>query len=174
MRNNLFMVSGFSKTWFGNPVMFLIAVNPLAQPVLMFRNKLLRYLSFCQICWHLAMCSKIVKRWWADSLVGCEVLGNWSWINFLSSLCIGFSVLASPCMSDNTCLVFQFLQFGTGLSTGFTQSDYLLFVQPSFLYLEHWTSNERDFFFFQAFFPQEVSLLMDLIVVCKMFLHSKE
>lgn len=154
MRNNLFMVSGFSEAWFGNPVMFGTAVNLLAQPVLMFKNKLLRYLSFCQTCWHLAVCSKIVKRWRTDSLVGCEVLGNWNWISFLSSLCIGFSVLASPCVSDNACLVFQLLQFGTGLSTGFTQCHYLSFVQSSFPYLEQWTSSEKDIFI-KYFFPQE-------------------
>lgn len=84
-------------------------------------------------------------------------------------------LLASPpCVAGNTRLVFQFVQFGTGLSTGFTYCSYLL---PSVRSSFHIRSNEQAmeemlFFFPQAFFPKKISLLMDLL--CKTFLNSKD
>lgn len=124
---------------------------------LIFRTYLLRYLPLCSICLHLVTNSKIAKTWRSNSLIGCRVPGKWSKISFLSSSCIGFSVLASPpCISDNAYLIFQFVWFGTGLSSGFTQCDLSSSICTVIIPVI-WSNQQamKEILFFKHFFPRK-------------------
>lgn len=144
---------------------------------LIFRTYLLRYLSLWPICLHLAAHSKIAKTWRSNSQIGYAVLGKWSWISFLSNSWIGFSVLASPlCISDNAYLIFQFVQFGTGLSTGFTQWHLSSSICTVIIPVSFWSNQQlvKERLYFSSIFSRESFPFNGFILVSRTFLNSKE
>lgn len=88
------------------------------------------------------------------------------WEMKLNQLRLASLFLASPpSVAGNICLVFQFVQFRTGISTSFTHCNYFF---PSVRSSFHIRSNEQAVEE-MLFFPKKISLLMDLLWCARHF-----